>query len=275
MLVSDVVASDTGVPQGTVLSLFLFSLYTTDFQYNTVLCHLQLSDNSAVVGCISEGQEGEYRALVDKFVEWTGQNHLQLNISKTREMVIDFRKMRKTAPQPLCTLGKDVEVVEDYKYLGVTINHRLDWRSNTEAVYKKGMSRLYILRKLKSFSVYSKMLEILYQSVVASVLFFAVVCLGSSIGASDTNRLNKLMKKDGSVIGCKQDTLEAVMERRTLKKLLLIMDNSLHPLQLTLVRQRSTFSSPPRSPLRSATACHFGALSIIPLWCLTQRKVPV
>ena len=261
MLVSDVVASDTGVPQGTVLSLFLFSLYTTDFQYNTGLCHLQLSDNSAVVGCISEGQEGEYRALVDKFVEWTGQNHLQLNISKTREMVIDFRKMRKTAPQPLCTLGKDVEVVEDYKYLGVTINHRLDWRSNTEAVYKKGMSRLYILRKLKSFSVYSKMLEILYQSVVASVLFFAVVCLGSSIGASDTNRLNKLMKKAGSVIGCKQDTLEAVMERRTLKKLLLIMDNSLHPLQLTLFRQRSTFSS----PLRSATACHFGALSIIPL----------
>ena len=66
---------------------------------------------------------------------WAGQNHLRLNISKTREMVIDFRKKRKTAPRPLCILAKDVEAVEDYKYLGVTINHRLDRKSNTEAVY--------------------------------------------------------------------------------------------------------------------------------------------
>ena len=148
-------------------------------------------------------------------MEWTGQNHLWLNISKTREMVIDFRKKRKSAFQPLRL--QDVEAVEDYKYLGVTINHRLDWRSNTEAVYKKGMSRLYFLRKLRSLNVCSKMLKIFYQSVVASVFFFAVVCWGSSIGASDTNRLNKLIRKAGSVIGCKQDTLEAVMERRTLK----------------------------------------------------------
>ena len=81
-------------------------------------------------------------------------------------------------------------------------------------VYKKGLSRLYFLRKLRSFNVCSKMLEIFYQSVLASVLFFAVVCWGSS---SDTKRLNKLIRKAGSVIGWKQDILEAVMERRTLK----------------------------------------------------------
>lgn len=48
--------------------------------------------------------------------------------------------------------------MEDYKYLGVVIGNRLDWKSNTEAVYKKGVSRLYFLRKLKSFNVCSKML---------------------------------------------------------------------------------------------------------------------
>ena len=86
-VLSDVVVSDTGAPQGTVLSPLLFTLCTTDFQYNTGSCHLQkFSDDSAVVGCLSEAQE-EHRALVDNFVEWTGQNHLQLNISKTREIV--------------------------------------------------------------------------------------------------------------------------------------------------------------------------------------------
>ena len=105
------------------------------------------------------------------------------------------------------------------------------------------MSRLYFLRKLRSFNVCSKMLEIFYQSVVASALFFAVVCWGSSIGAGDTNRLNKLIKKAGSVIGCKPDTVESVVERRTLDKLLSIMDNTEHPLHHLLDRQRSTFSN--------------------------------
>ena len=85
------------------------------------------SDKLAVVGCTSEGQKEEYRTLVYNVVEWTGQNHLRLNINKTREMVIDFRRKSRSAFQPLYVFGKDVEVVEDYKYLGVTINHRLDW----------------------------------------------------------------------------------------------------------------------------------------------------
>ncbi|KAI3355023.1 hypothetical protein L3Q82_017847 [Scortum barcoo] len=182
-VLSDVVVSDTGAPQGTVLSPFLFTLYTTDFQYNSESCHLQkFSDDSAVVGCIREGEEGEYRTLVDNFVEWSEQNHLRLNVNKTREMVIDFRR-KKMPSQPLRIRGEVVEEVEDYKYLGVVIDNRLDWKSNTEAVYKKGMSRLYFLRKLRSFNVGSRMLEIFYQSVVASAIFFAAVCWGSSIRA--------------------------------------------------------------------------------------------
>ena len=105
------------------------------------------------------------------------------------------------------------------------------------------MSRLYFLRKLRSFNVCSKMLEIFYQSVVSSALLFAAVCWGSSIGAGDTNRLNKLIKKAGSVIGCKLDTLENAVERRTLNRLLSIMENPEHPLHQLLDGQRSTFSN--------------------------------
>ena len=113
-------------------------------------------------------------------------------------------------------------MVDDYKYHGVHIDNKLDWKTNTKAVYKKGMSRLFFLRKLRSFNVCSRMLGLFYQSVVASALYFAVVCLGSSIGAGNTNRLKKRIKKAGSVIS---NTFEAVLERRTLDKLLSILDN--------------------------------------------------
>jgi len=36
---------------------------------------------------------------------------------------------------------------------------------------------------------------------VASVIFYAVVCWGSRVKAADANRLNKLIRKAGSVLG--------------------------------------------------------------------------
>ena len=178
--VSDTVVSNTGAPQGTVLSPFLFTLYTTDFSYQTESCHLQkFSDDSAVVGCISK-EKAEYRAVVDNFVSWCELNHLQLNTTKTKELVVDLRRTR-TPVTSVSILGHNVDIVEHYKYLGVFTDNKLDRTKNTEVLYKKGQSRLYFLRRLRSFNICRTMLRMFYKSVVASAILFAVVCLGSRL----------------------------------------------------------------------------------------------
>ena len=64
-------------------------------------------------------------------------------------MVIDFR--RKAPQTALVNIqGLDIEIVEEYKYLGVHINNKLDWTHNIEVLYKKGQS---LLRGLRSFAV--------------------------------------------------------------------------------------------------------------------------
>ncbi|KAI4875625.1 hypothetical protein NFI96_009276 [Prochilodus magdalenae] len=211
-------------------------------RYNSGTCHLQkFSDDTAIVGCIRNGQEAEYRKLVSDFVSWCKLNQLQLNISKTKEMVVDFRKNR--SPQAPVTIdGEEVEVVCTYKYLGVHLDNKLDWSSDTSAVFKRGQSRLYFLRKLRSFGVCTKHLWTFYQSVVASAIFYSVVCWGNSINKTAINKLNKLVKKAGSVIGLKLDTLEVVADKRTLNKLLAVMDNASHPLHYAVEKQWSMFS---------------------------------
>ncbi len=241
--VSDRMVSNTGAPQGTVLSPFLFTLYTTDFNYCTETCHLQkFSDDSAVVGCISKGDEVEYRAVVDNFVTWCEQNHLQLNVRKTKELVVDLSRT-KAPVTPVFIQGVSVDIVEDYKYLGVHIDNKLDWGKNTDALYRKGQSRLYFLRRLRSFNICRTMLRMFYESVVASAIFYAVVCWGSRLRVADANRLNRLIRKASDVVGVKLDPLTVVSDRRMLHKVKAILDSVSNPLHDVLVRHRSSFST--------------------------------
>jgi len=148
-----------------------------------------------------------------------------------------------------------VDIVKVYKYLGVHIDNKMDWTKDTDAVYKKGQSHLYFLRRLRSFNVCKTVLQMFYHSVVTSVIFYAVVCWGSRVKAADANRLNKLIRKAGSVLGVELKSLGEVSERRMLSKLLSIMDNASHPLHSTLASYQSTFSRRLRVP-RCTTERH-------------------
>lgn len=75
-----------------MLSLFLLTLYKSDFIYNSECCHKQkVTDTTAVVGCIRSGQDEEYRKLIAGFVEWCESRQFHLNSSKTKELMVDFK----------------------------------------------------------------------------------------------------------------------------------------------------------------------------------------
>ena len=95
-------------------------------------------------------KDNKYRKVITNFVAWCELNHLAIDASKTKEVVIDFRRK---APQtaPVNIQGLDIEIVEEYKYLGVHINNKLDWTHNTDVLYKKGQSCLHLLWRPRSF----------------------------------------------------------------------------------------------------------------------------
>ena len=114
-----VICTNTGANQGTVLAPFLFSLYTADCRSTDESSPLAKSaDNTELVGQISNDEDALYHKQIKKFVNKCDKNYLYLNVSKTKEMCIDFRKNQR-CPKPVYIKGEAVEKVETYKYLGV------------------------------------------------------------------------------------------------------------------------------------------------------------
>ena len=69
---------------------------------------------------MSDSDESEYRHEVSSLVSWCDNNNLQLNASKTREMIVDFRK-RKNPLAPIIVNGDSIERVDCFKCLGTII----------------------------------------------------------------------------------------------------------------------------------------------------------
>ena len=80
---------------------------------------------------------------VSSFVEWCQCNYLNLNVKKTMEMFIDFRKVRNY--EPLAIMNENVKVVEQYKYFGVFIDNQLTFTENVNNLHKKALQRIHII----------------------------------------------------------------------------------------------------------------------------------
>ena len=72
-----------------------------------------------------------YCTQMSDFVSWCSSHALQLNVSKTQEIIIDFRK---NSCQHNTIFNKDkeqeVETEENYKYFGLNIYNKLDWHTH-------------------------------------------------------------------------------------------------------------------------------------------------
>ena len=106
---------------------------------------MKFSDDTSLTGLTSTS-EATYRSSVNSLVEWCDDNHLLLNVAKTKEAVVDFRRHRST-PTPLVIKGEEVAIVEQTKYPGSLIDSKLNWSANAQALLKKSNQRLFFMRK--------------------------------------------------------------------------------------------------------------------------------
>ena len=225
---SSTILLNIGSPQGCVLSAVLFILYTNGLIAKHDNCYIiKYADDTAIIGLISNNNEQDYFNEIASTVKWCNENNLLLNVSKTKELIFDFRKHQQTH-NPLDIDGTHVDIVHSYKYLGTIIDDKLSWLENTDNIYSKCQQRLYFLRVLKSFGVNNTILNLFYSSVIQSVFSFNIVVWWSSMGKGNQRTINRIYKKACKTI---KDTLcapDTIYLNNTITQVHNIMSDSDH-----------------------------------------------
>ncbi len=220
---------NTGAPQGCVLSPLLYSLYTHDctatHSSNVIV---KFADDTTVIGLITDNDETAYREEVSTLTKWCQENHLSLNIDKTKELVVDYRRQSREHT-PITIDKTPVERVTSFKFLGIHITEDLTWSAHTDAVLKKAHQRLFFLRRLRKFGTSPRILRSFYTCTVESILTGCITAWYGNSTAGNRRALQRVVRTARHIVGGELPSLQDIYTRRCTRKARRIIKDSSHP----------------------------------------------
>ncbi len=213
---------NTDAPQSCVLSPLMYSLYT----HNCTATHsssviVKFADDTTVIGLITNNDEMAYREEVSTLTKWCQENHLSLNIDKTKELVVDYRRQRREHTPISKT---PVERVNSFKFLGVHITEDLTWFAHTDAVLKKAHQRLFFLRRLRKFGMSPRILRSFYTCTVESILTGCITAWFGNTTAGNHRALQRVVRTARHIVGGELPSLQDIYTR----KAQMIIEDSSH-----------------------------------------------
>ena len=232
--------SEVGLRQGDNLSPLLFSIYLNDFELflskyydgitfncvneNDIYLHLHLytllyADDTIIMA----ESDQDLQTALDAVFSFCKLWYLELNISKTKVIIFSRGKVRKHIK--FAFDGTELEVVDQYTYLGVTFNY-----NNT---FYKSIARQISQAKKAMFSLITKSRRLdvpiditldLFDKLVLPILIYGSEVWGHSnlkpIEIFYRNFIRRLLKKGESTSNCMlygetvKTSIQPIIEKR-------------------------------------------------------------
>ena len=84
-----------------------------------------------MIGLIKDDDDTIYQQQLAMFLNHCDANFLESDVSKTKEMIIDFR-ISCSLPSSIILKGSKVDRVSKYKYLGIMTDDKLAWHDHID-----------------------------------------------------------------------------------------------------------------------------------------------
>jgi hypothetical protein len=180
-----------GVPQGSVIGPLLFLIYINELpDVVDELCVLFADDATILFsGKYSPTElQSKINSTLITAVQWLQSVNLTVNLKKTK--ITQFRNY-VTTPLPLIIdYSTEIQEVDSFNFLGVSIDPHLNWKSQIEKINKKISSGCYALSILSETCSESVVVNAYFGSVYP-LLTYGIIYWGNSINVQSTFVLQK------------------------------------------------------------------------------------
>ena len=195
--------SNCGVPQGAVLSPTLFSLFINDIPLNKddIQCKTLLFADDILYFKVFKDMDNKTENKINDYLEqllnWTRKWRISLATHKCSYQIHSLNKKSSNNEWFNLYLGPDTLKQEkadsNMKFLGITFDKRLKFKTHFETIKNKVSTRISILKHLvhKAWRLSDLTLINIYKSLVRSVFDYSL-CIFPLLSKSTQQKLESL-----------------------------------------------------------------------------------